>query len=143
LYLLNLGSSTATSFKNVAIGVSGDVPITGDWDWDGDDAVAVYRAFDTNYSNNPAFYFDQNLTGGQADITPYPYGNNGGIPVTGSWNGDGDSNIGVFRPSPEKFFFASNIPLTLRYLDNGIIKVGVNQDWGGAISEIRHIKGST
>ena len=138
LYLLNLGSSTATSYKDVPFGVSGDTPITGDWDWDGDEDVCVYRAFDTNYSNNPTFYFDLNLTGGQADISPYPYGNNGDIPITGSWNGDGDTNIGVYRPSTETFFFASNIPPTLRYLDNGIIKVGVNLDWGGAISEISH-----
>ena len=138
LYLLNRDSSTASSFKDVAFGLSGDSPITGDWDWDGDDDVGVYRAFDTNYSNNPAFYFDLNLTGGPADISPYPYGNNGDMPITGSWNGDGDSNIGVYRPDSEKFFFASNIPPTLRYSDNGIIKVGVNLDWGGAISEISH-----
>jgi len=138
LYLLNLDSSTAISFKAVPFGVHGDTPLTGDWDWDGDDDAGVYRAFDPDYSNNPAFYFDLNHTGGQADYTPYPYGNNGDIPVTGSWNGDGDSNIGVYRPSTEEFFFASNIPPTLRYLDNGVIKVGVSLDWGGAISEISH-----
>ena len=138
LYLLNLGSSTATSLQDVPFGVSGDSPITGDWDWDGDDDVGVYRAFDPNYSNNPAFYFDLNLTGGQADYTPYPYGNNGDMPITGSWNGDGDTNIGIYRPGTHEFFFASNIPSTLRYLDNGIIKVDVNLDWGGAISEISH-----
>jgi len=42
------------------IGQAGDIPITGDWNWDGDDDVGVYRAFDANYSNNPAFYFDLN-----------------------------------------------------------------------------------
>ncbi|KAF5410235.1 MAG: hypothetical protein C5S38_10405 [Candidatus Methanophagaceae archaeon] len=57
LYLLNLGSSTATSFKDVSFGLQGDVPITGDWDWDGDDDVAVYRAYDPDYSSNPTFYF--------------------------------------------------------------------------------------
>jgi uncharacterized protein YprB with RNaseH-like and TPR domain len=31
-----------------------------------------------------------------------------------------------------------NILDTLKYLDNGIIRVGVNLDWGGAISEISH-----
>ena len=46
LYLLNLGSSTATSYKDVPFGLHGDTPITGDWDWDGDDDVGVYRAFD-------------------------------------------------------------------------------------------------
>jgi len=60
LYLPNLDSSTATSFKDVPFGQAGDVPITGDWNWDGDDDVGVYRAFDANYSNNPAFYFDLN-----------------------------------------------------------------------------------
>ena len=138
LYLLNLGSSTAASFKDVPFGLPGDTPLTGDWDWDGDDDVGVYREYDPEYSNNPTFYFDLNLTGGQADITPYPYGNNGDIPITGSWNGDGDNNIGVYRPGTEEFFFAYNIPPTLWYLDNGIIKVGVNLDWGGAISEISH-----
>ena len=44
LYLLNQDCSTASLYKDVAFGLSSDVPLTGDCDWDGETFIvrAVY-----------------------------------------------------------------------------------------------------
>lgn len=49
-----------TLFKDIPFGLHGDTPIAGDKDWDGDDAVCVYRAFDVDYGDSTTFYFDLN-----------------------------------------------------------------------------------
>jgi parallel beta-helix repeat protein len=112
LYLLNLPSSSATPYAphpSVSFGTAGDTPIIGDWDGDGDDDAGISRSLDPNPSTN-SFYLDLSLTGGQHELGPYIYGNVGDKPVAGDWDGDGDDNIGVYRPSTEQFYTDSNIP---------------------------------
>jgi parallel beta-helix repeat protein len=110
LYLLNLGSSTATSLKDVPFVLHGDTPITGDWDWDGDDDVGVFRPNDPPDTNS--FYLDLGLTGGQHELGPYELGNIGDKPIAGDWDGDGEDNIGVYRPSENKFYLRHDLPPT-------------------------------
>jgi len=110
LYLLNLGSSTATSFKEVPFGLSGDTPITGDWDWDGDDDVGIFRP--NTPPNTNSFCLDLGLTGGQHELGPYELGDIGDKPVAGDWDGDGDDNLGVYRPGENKFYLRDDLPLT-------------------------------
>ena len=97
LYILNLGAESATSYKDVPFGISGDKPIIGDWDGDGDDDVGIYREFDPSYSNNLVFYFDLDLSGDQDDLTPTPLGANGDVAVIGDWDNDGDDDVGIYR----------------------------------------------
>jgi hypothetical protein len=138
LYILNLGTSSAISYKDVPFGVSGDEPIIGDWDGDGDCDVGVYREYDPDYSNNLVFYLDLDLGGDQADLTPAPFGNNGDVAVIGDWDNDGDDDVGLYRAGAFIIDPDLNVPHDMVYLGNSIIKVGVDLQWGGAISVIMH-----
>lgn len=114
LYTININVTppTATPYGTpFQFGESGDYPIVGDWDSDGDDDVGVFRVG----SSTNEFYFDIGLTGGQAEysLSDYGlsgYGNAGDIPIIGDWDSDGDDNIGVYRPSTEEFFTNNNVP---------------------------------
>ncbi|NQE45677.1 hypothetical protein C5S31_06635 [ANME-1 cluster archaeon GoMg2] len=138
LYILNLGTESATSYKDVPFGISGDEPIIGDWDGDGDDDVGVYREYDPDYSGNLVFYFDLDLGGDQADLTPIPLGDNEDVAVIGDWDADGDDDVGLYRAGTFIIDPDFNVPHDLVYLDDGIVKVGVDLEWGGAISVIMH-----
>lgn len=74
-------------------GVSGDIPVTGDWDGDGDTEAGVFRS--------GSWYIDLNSDGVNNDCPStgcYRFGVVAGdIPVTGDWNGDGKTEIGVYR----------------------------------------------
>ncbi len=119
LFYIDLSTSTAYSYTDVSLGQLYDYPVIGDWDCDGDDDLGIFRTSDPNENTNN-FYFDINLTGGQAEynVTDFGsngYGNIGDIPITGDWDGDGDDNIGVYRPSDsgaplDKFYTNSSIP---------------------------------
>ncbi|MGA1875568.1 MAG: hypothetical protein ACMUIA_08160 [bacterium] len=58
------------------------VPITGDWNADGEDAIGTYR---------------MDLAHFCIDDAKIDYGNVSDIPIAGDWNGDGKDDIGVFR----------------------------------------------
>jgi hypothetical protein len=52
------------------------------------------------------FYLDANGNGawnGALIDKAYNFGLTGDIPITGDWNGDGRTDIGVFRPSTDTF----------------------------------------
>ena len=82
------GSDATATFRN-----SGDKPLVGDWDGDGDDQIGSWNA--------GIFYLDQNsngvwdgIGGGDRQIA---FGLSTDIPLAGDWNGDGDDDIGVRR----------------------------------------------
>jgi subtilisin-like proprotein convertase family protein len=77
---LNNGSGTTIEF-----GVSGDVPVPGDYDANGSADIAVWRPSD-------GVWYLRN-------IGAIPWGLNGDIPVPADYNGDGTTDLAVWRPS--------------------------------------------
>ncbi len=74
-------------------GMTGDIPVMGDWDGTGITRIGVFR--------NGWWYLDinGNNTWDPGVDLAIPFGMAGDIPVVGNWNGsaDGKSKIGVFR----------------------------------------------
>jgi uncharacterized protein (DUF2141 family) len=125
-----------------SFGLPNDIPITGDWNGDGFTSIGVFR--------NGAWYLDSNGNG-QWDpgvdiaIPAGSFGLSNDKPITGDWNGDGITNIGVFRngawyldangsrtwnagdiaiPSGQ-FGLANDIPITGDSNGDGITNIGV------------------
>ena len=124
LYLTN-SPTGATVDVAQPFGRVGDRPITCDWNGDGVDTGAVYRA--------GMFYLRNSLSPG-APLTTLPLGVSGDLPVCGDWNGDGIDTIGVYRPSTATFYLTnSNTPgaarTSLRLGAAGDIPVA--GDWNG------------
>jgi len=72
-------------------GVTGDLPISGDWDGDGYSQIGVFRGIN--------FYLDWNSDGRfkwEDDDRRYDAGYWNALPVVGDWNGDGKDDLGVF-----------------------------------------------
>ena len=67
-----------------------DTPLAGDWNGDGLDSVAVFRAGEWTLNARG----DGRLT---AQDDKAPFGEAGDIPIVGDWNGDGTTNLGVVR----------------------------------------------
>jgi len=97
-------------------GLSGDIPISGDWNLDGRTEIGVFRP------STHLFYLDYNGNGvwnGTAGDRQYNFGLSGDLPVSGDWNADGRTEIGVFRPSTHLFY--------LDYNGNGV--------WNGGMTD--------
>jgi hypothetical protein len=95
-------------------GITTDLPVSGDWNHDGTSEIGVFR------SSTHSFYLDYDGNGawnGAVVDRAYNFGIAGDIPVSGDWNYDGISEIGVFRPSTNMFY--------MDYNGNGI--------WNGAV----------
>ena len=88
------GGGAVTSFF---YGNPGDLPISGDWDGDGDATPGLYRQSD-------GFFYSRNSnTTGVADAECFA-GDPADVPVAGDWDGDGDDNLGIYRPSTQMFY---------------------------------------
>lgn len=98
----SLSSGVATS--TFRYGRSGDLPVMGDWDGDGDDTVGVVRF--TGPSGGPfqyTWFLRDSNSGGVATVTPFVFGDVrfvavdqlGTIPVVGDWDGDGTDTVGL------------------------------------------------
>ena len=82
-------------------GVTGDLPVVGDWDGTGSVRIGVFRP------STGAWYFDLDGTGtwggcsssGGTDLCGPGFGVRGDLPVAGDWDGSAITRIGVFRPS--------------------------------------------
>jgi hypothetical protein len=125
--LLYLKNSNTTGFADIAInyGRSGDYPVVGDWDGDGDDTIGVYR--------NGSFYLRNSNTLGVADMV-FPFGQPGDQPIAGDWDGDGDDTIGVYRPSTGQFLLRNSNsagPEDARFNLGNRGDVGIAGDWNG------------
>jgi lysophospholipase L1-like esterase len=126
-------SGIDTTYKS--FGLPDDIPITGDWNGDGKTNIGVFR--------KGAWYLDFNGNGKwdpgidityQADSFGYP----DDIPVTGDWNGDGKTNIGVFRKGAWYLDFNGsgkwdkNIDTTISAGSFGLSDdIPVTGDWNG------------
>jgi hypothetical protein len=86
-------------------GLSGDLPVSGDWNGDGNAEIGVFRP------STHLFHLDYNGSGtwnGAVIDRTYNFGLSGDLPVSGDWNGDGNAEIGVFRPSTHLFHLDYN-----------------------------------
>jgi PKD repeat protein len=124
-------------------GISGDLPVSGDWDKNGRAEIGVFRP------STHLFYLDYNGNGvwnGSVVDRQYNFGVSGDLPVSGDWNNDGISEIGVFRNSTHLFYLDTNgngswegaavdtsynfgltvdIPIMGDWNNNGISEIGV------------------
>ncbi len=105
-----------TSTRQVAFGSTGDVPVVGDWDGDGQASVGVRRG--------NAYHLDSGLTGGAAAVS-LTFGLVTDDVVVGDWDGDGQDTIGVRR---------GNLYLLRNDLDGGAAEVSVR--YGRATDEV-------
>ena len=89
--------------RTYTFGMTGDTPVTGDWNGDGTTEIGVFRPSSTQW------FIDYNGNGywDGGDRT-YTFGMTGDTPVTGDWNGGGTTEIGVFRPSTNQWFIDYN-----------------------------------
>jgi parallel beta-helix repeat protein len=123
------------SDMNATFGVIGDIPVVGDWDGDGDDNIGVFRQ---NHSDSglTMFFLDLDNSGGSADMS-VAFGEPDDLPVIGDWDGDGDDNIGLYRPGSTTGVFYLDIDndggiadiVTPEYGDLGDIPIA--GDWDG------------
>jgi hypothetical protein len=87
------------------IGLSGDVPLVGDWNGSGASKVGAFRP------SSGTFYLDYNGNGawdGCSVDRCLAIGMNGDAPLVGDWNGTGSSKVGAFRPSDGTFYLDYN-----------------------------------
>ncbi len=110
-------------------GVTGDIPVTGDWNGNGTTKIGVFRngTWFLNVSGTGAW----NPAPGGTDVTYPSFGRAGDIPVTGDWNGDGKTKIGVVRNG-------------VWYLDtngNGVWDQGVDATYNFGITSTQPITG--
>jgi len=122
-YYLRDCNSSGVANRSFAFGDVHDVPVTGDWDGNGNDTIGVYR--------NGRFYLRDSNTAGDADLT-FAYGQRNDTPVTGDWDGDGIETIGVYRDGA--FYLRNNntagvADLAFTYGSRGDIPV--TGDWDG------------
>jgi hypothetical protein len=91
--------------KQYNFGLTGDIPVSGDWNLDRRTEIGAFR------NSTHLFYLDYNGNGvwnGAAVDKQYNFGLTGDIPVTGDWNLDGRTEIGVFRNTTHLFYLDYN-----------------------------------
>lgn len=81
------------------IGVSGDVPVVGDWNGDGVDGTGYYRNGDHTFHLREVL----DATGPSDYAFVADFALAGDVPVIGDWDGDGRDGIGTYRPSDLTF----------------------------------------
>jgi len=98
-YLERIRSSSPSSYTTAKWGISGDIPVPGDYDADGKADVAVWRP------GNGVWYIRPSYAGG---YTTTFWGTNGDTPVTGDYDGDGKADVAVWRPSNGIWYIRSS-----------------------------------
>jgi type VI secretion system Hcp family effector len=97
---------TGTGLDVVAgFGQAGDVPVVGNWDGSGQDKIGLFRNgfWILDYNGN----FQWNGIGTGNDLVA-GFGASGDVPVVRDWDGDGTSEIAVFRASAGQWIIDNN-----------------------------------
>lgn len=121
-YILNSSNNT---FRLEQFGQTGDQPILGDFSFapsfgqfpDGKADLAVYR----NGSSGGAstFFYRDSANNPNNAVTYVPWGIDGDRPVAGDYNGDGTTEIAVFRPSTALWYIRTSA-VTTTYVRFGL-----------------------
>ncbi len=112
-----------------SFGTTGDLPMKGDWDNDGDDTIGVYRP-----STSQFFLRNSNTPGGPDITVQFGGANPNFVPVAGDWDGDGDDTIGLYDRSSGAFFLrnsnsAGNADLAFSFGPGGSNAIPITGDW--------------
>jgi hypothetical protein len=105
------------------------IPLSGDWDGDGDATVGLYDPVSST------FFLKNTNAAGNADVT-FIYGTPGQMkPIVGDWDGSGTDTIGLYDPATGSFFLkntnaAGNADLTFQYGVGGAA-LPLSADWNG------------
>ena len=88
-------------------GDPGDVPIVGDFNGDGCDTVSIYRP------STQQFFIINELGANEGGLGAADYaflfGNPGDNPVTGDWDDDGITEVGLYRSSSGFFYWRNTL----------------------------------
>lgn len=80
--------------KVATFGAKTDIPITGDWDGDGKTQIATFRAGSWFFDANNNYAWDRGI---DTQILSGNFGTPTDTPITGDWDGNGKTKIGIFR----------------------------------------------
>ena len=92
-YLRDLAGNTTSFFY----GSPGDIPMTGDWDCDGDDTPGLYRQSDG------FVYLRNSNTQGVADVRFF-FGDPGDVPLAGDFDGNLCDTVSIYRPAESRVY---------------------------------------
>lgn len=129
----DLNPSTFRDLTRANFGTAGDLPISGDWDGDGKDSVAVYRP-----STGETFFTDDDLSTGQSAVLNPAIsfvaflGIAEDLPFAGDWDGDGKDSLAFFRPSTTEMILTDdNVNLRAVFLFGQSTDQPIAGDWDG------------
>jgi hypothetical protein len=82
----------------IQFGLEGDIPVAGDYEGDGRADIAVWRP-DDDEEGNGCWYGLYSSGEYEEDYDSIPWGFSDDIPVPGDYDGDGKTDVAVWRPS--------------------------------------------
>jgi hypothetical protein len=124
------GSGGTTGETNLYFGATGDIPVLGDFDGDGISDIAVFRPSNGYwYILNSSGYTGP---GGFTGQTRLAWGESGDIPVSGDFDGDGKTDIAIWRPSNVTWYILnSNGSVETTYFFGAAGDIPVSGDFDG------------
>jgi len=87
---------------NFDFGTTGDRPVAGDWDGDGDDSPGVYRG------SEQGLFLITNTLSSNVDTT-FIFGGPGDLPMAGDWVASGRDGVGLFLTSFQTMILAADV----------------------------------